>query len=256
MPPFSNFTSKAKEVIRKTQELAIERGQSQVQPMHLLAALLLQEESIFASILDKIEVDLIMLTDYVVDHLEGTEGGAVISPSYQLYLSPELVRVFDSAGKIAVNLQDDFVSVEHLVLGLLEAPNQAQETLTRFRVTKDRVLRVLEGLRSGKIRDIGETKKFRAIERYTKNLTELGRKDKLDPVIGREEEIQRIMEILSRRTKNNPILIGEAGTGKTAVVEGLPRVMRQSHFVRRRLSRSTLVSWWRGRNTVGNSKSG
>ncbi|MEK7621585.1 MAG: AAA family ATPase [Patescibacteria group bacterium] len=239
-PPFNNFTSKAKEAIRKTQELAIERGQSQVNPLHLLAALLLQDESIFASILDKIEVDTVMLTDYVIDHLEGTEGGAVISPSYQLYLSPELVRVFDSAGKIANNLQDEFVSVEHLVLGLLEVPNQAHEFLTRFRVTKDRVLRVLEELRSGKIRDVGEIKKFRAIERYTKNLTALGRQDKLDPVIGREEEIQRIMEILSRRTKNNPILIGEAGTGKTAIAEGLairiakgdvPESLRQKEIV-------------------------
>ena len=239
-PPFHNFTSKAKEAIRKTQELAIERGQNQVNPLHLLAALLLQEESVFASILDKIEVDTTMLTDYVVDHLEGVEGGGVLAPAYQLYLSPELVRVFDSAGKIAVNLQDEFVSVEHLVLGLLEIPNQAQEILTRFRVTKDRVLRVLQELRSGKIRDVGETKKFRAIERYTKNLTELGRKDKLDPVIGREEEIQRIMEILSRRTKNNPILIGEAGTGKTAIAEGLairiakgdvPESLRQKEIV-------------------------
>ncbi len=239
-PPFNNFTSKAKEAIRKTQELAIERGQNQVNPLHLLAALLLQEESIFASILDKIEVDTIMLTDYVIDHLEGTEGGGTMAPSYQLYLAPELVHVFDSAGKIAANLQDEFVSIEHLVLGLLEIPNQAQETLTRFRVTKDRVLRVLQELRSGKIRDVGETKKFRAIERYTKNLTELARNDKLDPVIGREEEIQRIMEILSRRTKNNPILIGEAGTGKTAIAEGLairiakgdiPESLRQKEIV-------------------------
>src|SRR3989344_2735426 len=239
-PPFHNFTSKAKEAIRKTQELAIERGQKQVTPLHLLAALLLQEESVFASILDKIEVDTTMLTDYVVDHLEGVEGGGVLAPAYQLYLSPELVRVFDSAGKIAVNLQDEFVSVEHLVLGLLEIPNQAQEILTRSRVTKDRVLRVLKELRSGKIRDVGERKKFGPIERNPKNLTELGRKDKLDPVIGREEEIQRIMEILSRRTKNNPILIGEAGTGKTAIAEGLairiakgdvPESLRQKEIV-------------------------
>jgi len=221
MPPFQNFTAKAKEVIRKTQELAIERGQNQVNPMHLLAAMLLQEDSVFAAMLDKIEVDTIMLTDYVIDHLEGNDSGAVIAPAYQLYLTPELVRVFDVAGKIAVNLQDEFVSIEHLVLALLETPNQAHEILQRFRVTKDRVMRVLQELRSGKIHDVGESRKFRAIERYTKNLTEMARADKLDPVIGREEEIQRIMEIISRRTKNNPVLIGEAGTGKTAIAEGL-----------------------------------
>ncbi|MBI2097969.1 MAG: AAA family ATPase [Candidatus Vogelbacteria bacterium] len=221
MPPFQNFTAKAKEVIRKTQELAIERGQNQVNPLHLLAALLLQEDSVFAALLDKIEVDTIMLTDYVIDHLEGSDSSTVLSPAYQLYLTPDLVRVLDTAGKIAVNLQDEFVSIEHLVLALLETSNQAHEILQRFRVTKDRVLRVLQELRSGKIRDISEPRKLRAIERYTKNLTELARQDKLDPVIGREEEIQRIMEIISRRTKNNPVLIGEAGTGKTAIAEGL-----------------------------------
>ena len=221
MPPFQNFTAKAKEVIRKTQELAIERGQNQVNPLHLLAALLLQEDSVFAALLDKIEVDTIMLTDYVIDHLEGSDSSTVLSPAYQLYLTPDLVRVLDTAGKVAVNLQDEFVSIEHLVLALLETPNQAHEILQRFRVTKDQVLRVLQELRSGKIRDIGEPRKLRSIERYTKNLTELARQDKLDPVIGREEEIQRIMEIISRRTKNNPVLIGEAGTGKTAIAEGL-----------------------------------
>src|SRR3989344_2216006 len=221
MPPFQNFTAKAKEVIRKTQELAIERGQNQVNPLHLLAALLLQEDSVFAALLDKIEVDTIMLTDYVIDHLEGSDSSTVLSPAYQLYLTPDLVRVLDTAGKVAVNLQDEFVSIEHLVLALLETPNQAHEILQRFRVTKDQVLRVLQELRSGKIRDIGEPRKLRSIERYTKNLTELARQDKLDPVIGREEEIQRLMEIISRRTKNNPVVIGEAGTGKTAIAEGL-----------------------------------
>jgi len=220
-PPFQNFTAKAKEAIKKTQELAIERGQSQVDPLHLLAALLLQEESVFAAMLDKIEVDTIMLTDHVIDQLEEAETGGVISPTYQLYLTPDLVRVFDTASKIAVNLRDDFVSIEHLVLALLETPNKAHEILQRFRVTKERIMRVVEELRSGKIRDVGDSRKFRAIERYTKNLTELARADKLDPVIGREEEIQRILEIVSRRTKNNPILIGEAGTGKTAIAEGL-----------------------------------
>ncbi|MEK7585016.1 MAG: AAA family ATPase [Patescibacteria group bacterium] len=221
MPPFQNFTAKAKEAIRKTQELAIERGQSQVNPLHLLAALLIQEESILPAILDKIEVDTVMLTDYVIDHLEGGEASPVLSPAYQLYLTPDLVRVFDTAGKIAVNLQDEFVSIEHLALALLEVPNQAHEILQRFRVTKDRVMRVIQELRSGKIRDVSEPRKLRAIERYTKNLTELARADKLDPVIGREEETQRVMEIISRRTKNNPILIGEAGVGKTAIAEGL-----------------------------------
>lgn len=221
MLPFSNFTSKAKEVIRKTHELAIERGQNQVGPVHLLAALLLQDESVFVSILDKIEVDTVMLTDYVIDSLEGGEAPSALSAAYQIYLTPELVRVFDTAGKVSANLGDEFVSTEHLLLALLETPNQANEILSRFRVSKERVLRVIQEMRAGQVRDVEQPKKFRAIEKFTKNLTELARQDKLDPVIGREEEVQRIMEILSRRTKNNPILIGEAGVGKTAIAEGL-----------------------------------
>ncbi|MEA1929705.1 MAG: AAA family ATPase [Patescibacteria group bacterium] len=222
MPPFHNFTTKAKEVIRKTHELAIERGRNQVGPIQLLAALLLQEESSFISILDKIEIDTVMLTDHVIEHLDGASGGGGVSSApYQIYITPELVKVFETSVKIAANLQDEFVSTEHLLLALLETPNQAHEILQRFRVSKDQILKVLQDLRDNKVHEVDQPKKLRAIERYTKNLTEMARQDKLDPVIGREAEVQRLMEILSRRTKNNPILIGEAGTGKTAIAEGL-----------------------------------
>lgn len=221
MPPFNNFTTKAKEAIKRSHELAIERGQNQVNPVHLLAALLLQEESIVLTILDKLEVDTILLTDYVLDSIDSPEGSSVLSPSYQIYLTQDLVHVFDQSGKAASAIQDEFVSTEHILLGLVEVGGQAKEILGRFRVTKEAVMRVLEELRSGNVIDGKSGKKLRAVERYTKNLTDLARQDKLDPVIGREEEIKRIMQILSRRTKNNPILIGEAGTGKTAIVEGL-----------------------------------
>ena len=220
-PPFSNFTSKAKEVIRKTHELAIERGQNQVGPVHLLVALLLQDESVFVSILDKIEIDTVMLTDYAVESLDGNESTGTVSASFNIYLTPELVKVFDTSAKIANNMSDEFVSTEHLLLALLDTPNQAYEILNRFRVGKEQVLKVIQDLRQTKGNEVGQPKRSKAIEKFTKNLTELARQDKLDPVIGREEEIQRIMEIISRRTKNNPILIGEAGVGKTAIVEGL-----------------------------------
>lgn len=221
MPPFSNFTSKAKEVVRKTHELAIERGQNQVGPIHLLAALLLQEDGVLTTVLDKIEVDTVMLTDYVIESLDGSETTNTTTAPYQIYLNPELVRIFDTSVKVATNVQDEFVSTEHLLLAILETPNQAHEVLTRFRVSKDRVWKVMQEMRAGKGHDTTQPKRLKAIERYSKNLTDMARKDKLDPVIGREEEIQRLMEILSRRTKNNPILIGEAGTGKTAIAEGL-----------------------------------
>ena len=221
MLPFQNFTSKAREAIKKSHELAIERGQNQVNPVHLLAALLLSDESPAISILDKLEIDTVMLTDYLLDTLEGETDTTVTAPTYQIYLTPELVRVFDSAGKAAAAFGSEFVSTEHLLLALLDVPSQAQEVLVRFRINAEDITRIIEELKVGKITDLNPEKKFKAIEKFTRNLTALARDDKLDPVIGREAEIRRVMEILSRRTKNNPVLIGEAGTGKTAIVEGL-----------------------------------
>ncbi|MEX0910238.1 MAG: AAA family ATPase, partial [Candidatus Paceibacterota bacterium] len=222
MPPFQKFTSKARDAIKKAHELAIERGQNHVNPTHLLAALLIQEESSTISIIDKIEVDSLMLTDYILEIMETPDGSSVSSsPSYQIYLTPELVRIFDDAAKIADSLSDEFVATEHLFLAILSVASEARDMLNRFRITKEGVEKIIKELRTGKIKDMDQPKKNRAIEKYTRNLTDLARADKLDPVIGRDQEIRRIMEILSRRTKNNPILIGEAGTGKTAIVEGL-----------------------------------
>lgn len=222
MPPFQKFTSKARDAIKKAHELAIERGQNHVNPTHLLAALLVQEESSTISIIDKIEVDSLMLTDYILEIMETPDGSSVSSsPSYQIYLTPELVRIFDDAAKIADSLNDEFVATEHLFLAILSVSSEARDMLNRFRITKESVEKIIKELRAGKIKDMDQPKKNRAIEKYTRNLTDLARADKLDPVIGRDQEIRRIMEILSRRTKNNPILIGEAGTGKTAIVEGL-----------------------------------
>jgi ATP-dependent Clp protease ATP-binding subunit ClpB len=167
------------------------------------------------------EIDSMMLTDYILDMMDEYEGGQIASPSFQIFLTPELVQSFEMAGKIAKNLQDEFVSSEHLFLALLEIPSQAREILAKFRVTKEGVMQVLETVRNEKKNDLTGPKKNKAIEKFTKNLTALARADKLDPVIGRDEETRRVMEILSRRTKNNPILIGEAGVGKTAIAEGL-----------------------------------
>jgi ATP-dependent Clp protease ATP-binding subunit ClpB len=118
MPPFGNFTSKAKEAIRKSHELVIERGQNQVAPTHLLAAIILQDESVALSILDKLNVDTALLTDYLLDHIEAPEATSVVSPAYQIYLTQDLVQVLDAAGRAASFLKDEFVSVEHLLIGL------------------------------------------------------------------------------------------------------------------------------------------
>ena len=221
MPPFNHFTTKAKEAVRKAHELAVERGQNQVSPMHLLAALLTQEESLVTSVLDRLEVDLVLLTDTILESLDGGAGSSVLSPSYQLYLTPELVQALERSAKVATELHDEFVSTEHLFVAILDIPGLARETLSRFRISRESVIRALSELRSSKATTATEHKKFRALTKYTRSLTKLAAENKLDPVIGRDEEIQRVIQILSRRTKNNPILIGEAGVGKTAIAEGL-----------------------------------
>mgnify|MGYP001570628947 FL=1 len=221
MPPLNKFTTKSKDAIKKAHELAIERGQNHVSSLHLLTALLLQEESMVNSILDKLEIDSMLLVDSVLDSIELPESRSTLSPAYQIYLNPDLAQVIEHSVKVAEYTKDDFVSTEHLFIAMLDIAGEARETLIRFRINKDEVLKILEELRSQNITDITEPKKFKMLLRYTRNLTKLAKEEKLDPVIGRDTEIMRIMQILSRRTKNNPILIGEAGTGKTAVVEGL-----------------------------------
>lgn len=221
MPPFQNFTTKAKEAIRRAHELAIERGQNHVNPLHLLSALILQEESMVISILDKLEIDTVLLTDSLLEAIEGPESASVLSPSYQVYLTPELAQTIEGSTKVANSFKDEFVSTEHLFIALFDVPGQARELLSRFRIDKSAVLRVFEELKNSKVTDIGQNRKMKFLVKYTRSLTKLASENKLDPVIGRDQEISRIIQILSRRTKNNPILIGEAGVGKTAIAEGL-----------------------------------
>ncbi len=221
MPPFGHFTTKAKEAIRRAHELAIERGQNHVNSLHLLTALILQEEGIVTSILDKLQIDTILLTDSLVEAIEGADVGQTISASYQVYLTPDLASVIEASVKQTSTLHDDFVSTEHLFLALIEVPGPAKDLLIKFKIEKDSVLRLIEEIRNTKTVDTDTPKKFKSLSKYTRNLTKLAGMNKLDPVIGREDEISRIIQILSRRTKNNPILIGEAGVGKTAIAEGL-----------------------------------
>lgn len=219
--PFNNYTTKAKEAIHRAHQLAVERGHNQVSTLHLLAALLMQDESMVLPMLDQVEIDAAHLTDSVLELIEGTGGTTAVSPSFQLYLTPELVRVFEAAPRIAASFNDQFVSPEHLLLGLAENPGPAADVLTRFRVDRTALARVLTDIKEGKIRDTDTEKKPRALSRFARSLTDRARENKLDPVIGRDTEITRVIQILSRRTKNNPVLIGEAGVGKTAVAEGL-----------------------------------
>lgn len=221
MPPFKNFTTKAKEAIKKSHELAIERGQNHVSPLHLLAALIYQEESLVFSVLDRMDIDTMLLADTILESLEMPETSATLSPSYNLYLTPELASALEAAAKVAARMNDSFVGTEHLFVAVIEHPGPAQDVLSRFKIDSDTVLAVLKELKSSKEGHATGEKKFRALAKFTRNLTKLAADNVLDPVIGRDQEIHRVIQILSRRTKNNPVLIGEPGTGKTTVVEGL-----------------------------------
>ncbi len=221
MPPFHQFTTKAKEAIKRAHELAIERGQNHVNPLHLLTALISQDESMVTSILDKLDVDTILLTEHLFESIESPDSASTMTPSYQIFLTPELAQIIDGSLKVAENLHDEFSSTEHLFVSILEVQSPAKELLSRFKIDRANVITVIEELKNSKTEVGKESKKLKSILKYTRSLTKLAAQNKLDPVIGRDEEISRIIQILSRRTKNNPILIGEAGVGKTAIVEGL-----------------------------------
>jgi ATP-dependent Clp protease ATP-binding subunit ClpB len=227
MPNFHNFTSRAKEAIRKAHELAIERGQNHVSPVHLLTALAMQDESTVISVLDKLDIDIIVFTDLLIEALEGPEMNSTVSQSYQLYLTPELAKALEHSGKVAEQLGDSYVGVEHLFLASLEFPGPAAEVLQRSGVDKSQVASTLQEIKDNNITDASAPKKYRALTKYTRNLTKMAQENKLDPVIGRDMEVQRVIQILSRRTKNNPVLIGEAGVGKTAIAEGLAQQIAQ-----------------------------
>ena len=229
MPNFQNFTTKAKEAIRKAHELAIERGQSHVSPVHLLAALAMQDESTVVAVLDQLDIDIIAFTDLLIEALEGPEVQTTVSQTYQLYLTPELAKALEYSGQLSEQLGDAYVGVEHLFLATLEHPGPAAEVIQRTGLDKERVMATVKDIRDGNISDAQAPKKLRALTKYTRNLNQLAQDNKLDPVIGRDVEVGRVVQILSRRTKNNPVLIGEAGVGKTAIAEGLAQQIVQGH---------------------------
>lgn len=222
LPPFANFTTKAKEAIRRSHELALERGVNNVNSYHLLLALLLQDDSPIVSMVEKMEIDLGMLTDVLLDHIETGKGvGDTMAQATQMYLTPDLGQVIERSMNLAQSMKDEFVSVEHLFLAILEIPSEAKDVLTQFKIHHEQASRVFEELKQERSKGPEAVKQFRVLSKYSRNLTHLASQDKLDPVVGRDKEIMRVIEILARRTKNNPILIGEPGTGKTAIAEGL-----------------------------------
>jgi ATP-dependent Clp protease ATP-binding subunit ClpB len=187
----------------------------------------MQDESMVISVLDKMDIDIIAFTDLLLDALEGSETQSTVSQSYQLYLTPELAKGLEYSGILAEQLGDSYVGVEHLFVSVLENPGPALEIMQRIGLDKNKVVNVIKDIREHHVSDAERPKKFRALTKYTRNLTKLAQDNKLDPVIGRDTEVQRVIQILSRRTKNNPVLIGEAGVGKTAIAEGLAQQIAQ-----------------------------
>ncbi|MCE1158223.1 MAG: ATP-dependent chaperone ClpB [Spirochaetia bacterium] len=219
---YEKFTLKAQEAVRAASALAQTRDNPSVENEHILLALLQQEEGVVPALLDRIGGDkasLVTAAESLVAKLPKSYGAAA-----QLYLSNSASKALAKAESEAAALKDDFVASEHLLLGILAVEGPASSLLKAQGVNKDRVLSALVSVRgSRRASDQEAEEKYRILERYTRDLTALARADKLDPVIGRDEEIRRVMQVLSRRTKNNPVIIGEPGVGKTAIVEGLAK---------------------------------
>ncbi|MEK7465626.1 MAG: AAA family ATPase [Patescibacteria group bacterium] len=223
MPQFHRFTIKAQEALQRAQELVSQYQHGELKALHLLFSLLEDEQTLVAPMLLRTNVNVDALRRDLETILRRLPKAVTATGNVaQMYLSQELMKLLDHAAEIAFRQKDEFISCEHLLLALLDIPSAAQELLLKLSVRRDVLLRTLAQLR-GSMRVTDETpeSKFQVLEKYAVNLTQKAREGKLDPVIGREEELRRVMQILSRRTKNNPVLIGESGVGKTAIVEGL-----------------------------------
>ena len=215
------LTTKSQEALAEAISLAAEKGNPQVEPLHLLSALLGQQGGVAVALLDAVgvnRVDVIARTNAAIAALPGAEGSSVQQPS----VSRTLSRVISDAGKEATALGDAYISTEHLLMAVAASQSQAGEILRAAGTDRDQLAAILPNVRgSAKVTSPDPEGTFQALEKYGADLTAMAREGKMDPVIGRDSEIRRVVQVLSRRTKNNPVLIGEPGVGKTAVVEGL-----------------------------------
>jgi ATP-dependent Clp protease ATP-binding subunit ClpB len=224
----NKFTEKAQGSVVAAQELATSHNHSQIEPEHLLLALVGQEGGIAPQVLRKLEVDPGLVRQRLEEELG--KMPQVHGAAAQVYVSPRLQQVFNIAQEEAERLKDEYVSTEHLLIGITDqrVKGAAYEILKSLGVTRESIYQVLTSIRgSQRVTDANPEGKYQALEKYSRDLTALARQGKLDPVIGRDEEIRRVIQVLSRRTKNNPVLIGDPGVGKTAIAEGLAqRVVR------------------------------
>src|SRR6266852_5797070 len=220
------FTEKAREALGEANELAKQHNHSQIEIEHLLAALMAQEDGVVQQVIQKVGGNVAAaqrIVDSEIERMPRVYGGS--EPS----ISPRLRAMLEKAWQEMANFKDEYLSVEHLLLAMLDGSDGiAQRALKAAGLTRALVLKALGDIRgSQRVTDPNPEGKYQALEKYGRNLTELAAQGKLDPVIGRDEEIRRVIQVLSRRTKNNPVLIGEPGVGKTAIVEGLAqRIVR------------------------------
>ncbi len=219
----NNFTLRAQEAIQRAERIASEKKQQQIDTYHLLAALITQADGVVPSILQKIGIEPAKLETNVFGEIEKMPNVELPTGGIaQIFITKNLKDVLDQSIKEAEKLKDEYISTEHMFLAMLEADKRVKQLLNAHGITTESVLKVLKDVRgTQRITDQEPESKYQALEKYGTNLTQFARAKKLDPVIGRDDEVRRVMQVLSRRTKNNPVLIGEPGTGKTAIVEGL-----------------------------------
>src|ERR1700677_2551272 len=218
---FNRFTEKLQEAIRSAQAIAVQHGNQQIDTEHLILALLDQEGGLTPSILNKsdIRVDALRTRfQQEVDRMPKVSGAGG-SPG-QVYVAQRITKLLSQAEDEAKRLKDDYVSVEHVILAATEASGATRKLFREFGITRERPMRARQEVRgSQRVTTQNPEVTYEALEKYGRDLTQLASTGKLDPVIGRDEEIRRVIQVFSRRTKNNPVLIGEPGVGKTAIVE-------------------------------------
>ncbi|HAF61217.1 MAG TPA: Clp protease, partial [Anaerolineaceae bacterium] len=224
MMRFDRFTERAQEAAQKAAEIIQRYGHNQIDTEHILLALIEQEQGVVGQLLEIMSVDAQMLKNKLDIMLKESPKASIFGGGAgQIFITPRVKRVIEVANQEAAILNDEYISTEHLFLAIVEEKDTPSSRLLKENgITKDRVLDAIKELRGGqKVTDRKAETRYRTLEKYSRDLTKLANENKLDPVIGRDKEILRVIQVLSRRTKNNPVLIGEAGVGKTAIVEGL-----------------------------------
>ena len=223
MMRFDRFTERAQDAANRSIEILQRYGHNQVDTEHILLALLEQPDGVVPQILSKLNVDVTAMRAKLEEILRASPKAAIYGGGTgQVFITPRVKRVLDLAQEEANRLKDEYISTEHIFLAISTERNTASaRLLAENGVTRERINETIKQIRGGqRVTDPGAESRYRTLEKYSRDLSALARSGKLDPVIGRDNEILRVVQVLSRRTKNNPVLIGEAGVGKTAIVEG------------------------------------